>query len=206
MQSRIIAQALGGRAYLPPSVKDANLWLARVFNEMLKASSNGNDDEGDEMADVFDDSIPVVSPAMGFRDDLALVTVSLLERTKKNRLNIQPYLVTSSRELKRVTDEQIISVNGKEIALRVIPEGSEFLQRWRYSDIRRFLDGETVQPGEVFNTIHDLFTRYVDFRSPVESRILTLWTIGTYFYQMFPAFPYLALNGPKNSGKSTVLR
>jgi hypothetical protein len=276
-QSRIIAGALGGRAYLPqlpPSVKDANLWLARdkatsddaanllntaqnwllteinragnleglarddairelfthmdgldtflltqvkeamgrigvkarVFNEMLKASSNGNDDEGDDMADVFDDSIPVVSPAMGFRDDLALVTVSLLERTKKNRLNIQPYLVTSSRELKRVTDEQIISVNGKEIALRVIPEGSEFLQRWRYSDIRRYLDGETVQPREVFNTIHDMFTRYVDFRSPVESRILTLWTIGTYFYQMFPAFPYLALNGPKNSGKSTVLR
>ncbi|MFW5709593.1 MAG: hypothetical protein ACOCX5_05170, partial [Chloroflexota bacterium] len=277
VQGRVIAGALGGRAYLPqlpPSVKDANLWLARdkatsddaanllnnaqnwllaeinrvgnleglarddairelfthmdeldtflltqvkegmgkigvkarVFNEMLKASSNGDYEEGDEMADVFDDSIPVVSPAMGFRDDLALVTVSLLERTKKNRLNIQPYLVTSSRELKRVTDEQIISVNGKEIALRVIPEGSEFLQRWRYSDIRRFLEGEAVQPGEVFNTIHDLFTRYVDFRSPVESRILTLWTIGTYFYQMFPAFPYLALNGPKNSGKSTVLR
>jgi hypothetical protein len=28
----------------------------------------------------------------------------------------------------------------------------------------------------------------------------------TYFYTMFPAYPYLALNGPKNSGKSTVLR
>ncbi|MBZ0276111.1 MAG: hypothetical protein K8I60_08205, partial [Anaerolineae bacterium] len=276
-QSRVIAQALGGRAYLPQlpdGVKDANEWLARdsatpddaahllntapnwllaeidragsleglaredairdlfghldgldtfllarvkeamgkigvkarVFNEMVKMAS-GEDREGDDaMAEVFDDRIPVVSPALGFRDDLALVAVSLLERTKRNRLNIQPYLVTSSRELKRVTDEQIISVDGKEIALRVIPEGSEFLQRWRYSDIRRFLEGETVLPGAVFTTIRDLFTRYVDFRSPVESRILTLWTIGTYFYQMFPAFPYLALNGPKNSGKSTVLR
>jgi hypothetical protein len=29
--------------------------------------------------------------------------------------------------------------------------------------------------------------------------------IGTYFYTMFPAYPYLTLNGPKNSGKSTVL-
>src|SRR5690606_38666546 len=65
---------------------------------------------------------------------------------------------------------------------------------------------EMVEPGAVFNTIHDVFTRYVDFRSPVESRILTLWVIGTYFYTMFPAYPYLALNGPKNSGKSTVLR
>jgi hypothetical protein len=277
-QSRAIAQALGGRAYLPQfpaSVKDANIWLARdratpddaadllnkaqnwllaevnraanliglaredairelfqhagdldtftaaqfkeamnrigvkarVFNEVMKAASpNSNADEGDEMSEVFDDSIPVLSPAQGFRDDLALVTVSLLERTKKNRLNIQPYLVTSSRELKRVTDEQIISVDGKEIALRVVPEGSEFLQRWRYSDIRRFLDSETVQPGEVFTTIHNLFKQYIDFRSEIESRILALWVAGTYFYQMFPAYPYLALNGPKNSGKSTVLR
>jgi len=31
-------------------------------------------------------------------------------------------------------------------------------------------------------------------------------SVGTYFYTLFPAYPYLALNGPKNSGKSTVLR
>jgi hypothetical protein len=33
---------------------------------------------------------------LGFRDDLALVTVSLLERTRKNRLKVQPYLVTNT--------------------------------------------------------------------------------------------------------------
>jgi hypothetical protein len=78
--------------------------------------------------------------------------------------------------------------------------------RWRYGDMRRFLDGEIISPDEVFNGIHQLFTTYVDFRSEIESRLLTLWTIGTYFYTMFPAYPYLALNGPKNSGKSTVMR
>jgi hypothetical protein len=88
----------------------------------------------------------------------------------------------------------------------VIPDGSEFLMRWRYSDIRRYLDGETIQPGDVFSAVHDLFKTYVDFRSNIESRLLTLWTMGTYFYTMFPAYPYLALNGPKNSGKSTVMR
>jgi len=179
---------------------------ARVFNEMMKTSSIDRDDNDSDNAEVFDDSIPVLSPAQGFRDDLALVTVSLLERTKKNCLNVQPYLVTSSRELKRITDEQIVNIDQHEVALRVVPEGSEFLQRWRYSDIRRFLDGETIQPGDIFNSIHELFKRYVDFRTDIESRILSLWTVGTYFYQMFPAYPYLALNGPKNSGKSTVLR
>jgi hypothetical protein len=74
-----------------------------------------------------------------------------------------------------------LTIHDQEIALRVIPEGSEFLMRWRYNDIQRFLKGEEVHPGGVFRVIHDLFTTYVDFRSPVESRILTLWTIGTYY-------------------------
>ncbi|NDJ76038.1 MAG: hypothetical protein GYB65_07245 [Chloroflexi bacterium] len=180
---------------------------ARVFNTLLKVEQAKTAAvENDNPSDVLDDRIPVVSPALGFCDDLALVTVSLRERTKGNRLRIQPYLVTSGRELIRLNGQQILSIGGQEIALRVIPEGSEFLMRWRYHDIQRFLNGETIQPGQVFHAVHDLFTTFVDFRSPVESRILALWAIGTYFYTLFPAYPYLALNGPKNSGKSTVLR
>jgi DNA primase len=180
----------------------------RTFDCLLKlgqAQSKTNDTEG-ETTDVFNEHIPVLSPALGFSRDLALVTVSLRERTKNNRLNVQPYLVTSTREFIRLKDQQILTIQDQEVALRVIPEGSEFLMRWRYGDIQRFLKGEEVKPGDVFRTVHDLFTTYVDFRSPVESRILSLWTIGTYFYTLFPAYPYLALNGPKNSGKSTVLR
>ena len=180
----------------------------RAFNDLLKAgqAENKSHDAEEETTDVFNDNVPVLSPALGFSRGLALVTVSLRERTKNNRLNVQPYLVTSTRELIRLKDQQILTIHDQEIALRVIPEGSEFLMRWRYNDIQRFLKGEEVHPGDVFRVVHDLFTTYVDFRSPVESRILTLWTIGTYFYTLFPAYPYLALNGPKNSGKSTVLR
>jgi hypothetical protein len=181
----------------------------RAFDGLLKSGQTGGNmanGSKEEVSDVFNDNIPVLSPALGFSRGLALVTISLRERTKSNRLNIQPYLVTSTRELIRLKDQQILTIHDQEIALRVVPEGSEFLMRWRHSDIQRFLKGEEVQPGEVFRTVHDLFTTYVDFRSPVESRILALWTIGTYFYTLFPAYPYLALNGPKNSGKSTVLR
>jgi DNA primase len=278
-QAHLIAQALGGKAYLPQlpeGVKDANEWLAahhataddahamlnsakswlmseikrvgqleglaqedairdlfchvqdldpltiarfktmmtglgisaRAFNSLLKTTQvQGKVGESqEEKSEVLNDRIPVLSPALGFSDDLALVTVSLRERMKNDRLNVQPYLVTSTRELIRLKGQQILTINGREFALRVVPEGSEFLMRWRYRDIQRFLKGESVQPGAVFQTVHDLFSTYVDFRSPVESRILALWAIGTYFYTLFPAYPYLALNGPKNSGKSTVLR
>jgi hypothetical protein len=179
----------------------------RTFSEMFKAAqSQKTQTEGDDIPEVLSDSVPILSPALGFRLDVAMVTVSVIERTKGNKLNTQPYLVTSTRELRRLSDEQVITISNQEVALKVIPEGSEFLMRWRYSDICRFLDGETIQPGAVFAAIHDLFKTYVDFRSDTESRLLTLWAIGTYFYTMFPAYPYLALNGPKNSGKSTVMR
>src|SRR5690606_14287444 len=121
------------------------------FNSLLKAEqTNAADDLNDQPSAVLDDRIPVVSPALGFSTDLALVTVSLRERTKGNRLRIQPYLVTSGRELIRLNGQQILSIGEQEIALRVVPEGSEFLMRWRYRDIQRFLNGETISPGQAF--------------------------------------------------------
>ena len=156
--------------------------------------------------EILSDDIPLLSPALGFRRDVAMITVSVVERTKANKLNIQPYLVTSTRELRRLSDEQIITVNNQEIALKVIPEGSEFLMRWRYSDMRRSWKVKRFSPARCSTPSTIYSQQYVDFRSEMESRILTLWTVGTYFYTLFPAYPYLALNGPKNSGKSTVLR
>jgi DNA primase len=178
---------------------------ARSFNQLLKQTEEQQDKENGE-TQILSDEIPLLSPALGFHQDIALVTVSIIERTPDKRLRSQPYLVTSDRKLHRLNSEQILTLNGKEIALRVIPEASEFLMRWRIGDIQRFVEGEIVEPAATFKAVYETFTRYVDFKSNVESAILSLWTIGTYFYTMFPAYPYVALNGPKNSGKSTVLR
>jgi hypothetical protein len=60
---------------------------------------------------------------------------------KDRKLNIKLHLVTNSREMRRPTDEQIITLKGKEMALRVIPECCEFLMRWRFADIQRYLQG-----------------------------------------------------------------
>ncbi len=180
----------------------------RFFNDLLKAARTQQKQEKEETrsAEILSDDIPILSPALGFHESIAIVTVSIRERTANDKIITQPYVVTSNREMLRLDEKQIIKVNGQEVALRVMPEGSEFLMRWRHTEIQKYLSGDKVDPGDVFNVVHDLYTTYIDFRSPVESKILTLWTIGTYFYTMFPAYPYVALNGPKNSGKSTVLR
>ena len=176
---------------------------AGVLNALIKVGARSQPDTPEIL---IDDTLPVLNPVQDFCDDLALVTIALRERTKDNRINVHPYLVTSTRELIRVSDQQILTLGGREIALRDLPYGGEFLMRWRYNDIQRFLMGETVNPGELYTTLRIILTTYIDFQSDSDSHVLTLWIIGTYFYALFPAYPYLALNGPKGSGKSTVLR
>jgi DNA primase len=180
-----------------------------LFNDLLKACQEKLTPAvavaSQEGSQLLGDEVPLIAPALGFLPELAVVTVALLERTSTNRLQLQPYLVTSQRELVRLEEAQVITIAGQEIALRVLPEGTEFLRRWRYSDIQRFLAGESAAPRAVFEHVHGLFTRHVDFASPSDSQLVALWVIGTYFYTLFGAYPYLALNGPKNSGKSTLL-
>ena len=176
---------------------------AGVLNALIKVETRAQPDAPEILAD---DALPVLNPVQDFCDDLALVTVSLRERTKDNRISVHPYVVTSTRELIRLGEQQILTIGGREIALRDLPYGGEFLMRWRYSDIRRFLSGEMLYPGELYTTLRTMLTTYIDFQAERGSHILRLWVIGTYLFALFPAFPYLALNGPKGSGKSTMLR
>jgi len=59
--------------------------------------------------------------------------------------------------------------------------------------------------SDVFLPIKEVFEHFIDFANPVHSTLLTLWTIGTYMYPIFEAYPYLYIGGQKQSGKSKVL-
>jgi hypothetical protein len=130
----VYAQTLEGFALaeFKTMVEDLDI-KGRAFADLLKAAEpqQVEDKPDTDMPEALNDSIPILSHALGFQRDVAMVTVSIMERLKGNRLNIQPYLVTSTREMRRLNDEQIITINNQEVALKVIPEGSEFLMRWR---------------------------------------------------------------------------
>ena len=52
---------------------------AKVVNDLIRVSPTPSTDEPFTLVD---DALPVVSPAQGFSDDLALVTITLRERTQ----------------------------------------------------------------------------------------------------------------------------
>jgi len=69
---------------------------------------------------------------------------------------------------------------------------------------REYVVKNSVSPVQVFDLIYDVFDYYLDIEK--EKLILfTIYTIGTYFYKLFPTYPYLYLFGATESGKTKTL-
>lgn len=79
--------------------------------------------------------------------------------------------------------------------------------RWSYDGIVNFLNGasEAPQPHEVFDALLANLKRYVYHSDESSYTIDVLWAMGTYFYRLWNAYPYLALHGEKGAGKTTLL-
>lgn len=80
-------------------------------------------------------------------------------------------------------------------------------QRWSYDSIVAFLNGADTRPKahEVFDALMASLKRYVYHADEYSYTVDVLWAMGTYFYRMWNAYPYLALHGERGTGKSTLL-
>lgn len=79
--------------------------------------------------------------------------------------------------------------------------------RWSYNGMVAFLNGTSgrAAPHEVYDALLDNLRRYVYHADSSSYAVDVLWTMGTYFHQIFNAYPYLALHGHRGAGKTTLL-
>lgn len=89
-----------------------------------------------------------------------------------------------------------------------------FIQATRFNnEIRLSADrilniGQSVgqyTPRNTFKAIRSLLDDYIYFGDEQMKTMIALWVMGTYVFRLFPAYPYLHINAPKNSGKTTLL-
>jgi hypothetical protein len=175
---------------------------SRDYDRLLTAARNGKREP--EPAEILEGNYPLISPALDFLDDLAVVMVPLMTRSD-DRVDYQPYLVTSDRELIPLNGERMITVGGRPVILRDPPARLPGSARWAWADIQAYRQGDAPPPTEVLRGTERLLDEYVDFRDAGTSTVLALWVMGTYLYPVFEAYPYLALQGPKGSGKTKTL-
>lgn len=83
-------------------------------------------------------------------------------------------------------------------------------EKWNVSALQQFLSNytalkPTIDPKAVFEKITILAKRYGELEQEIDYYLLTAWIIGTYFYPIFYAYPFLNVKAPKRSGKSQCL-
>lgn len=155
--------------------------------------------------EVVADDARILKPGINFFDDVAVVTVPVYTRTSNDMdggsLGWSPLVVASDRTNKLLAGSTV-NVGEQQFEFARLPVTNEKLARWNYNGIEKFCAGESVDPARIFKRVVNLHNKYIDYRDEGAALTLALWAIGTYFYPMFPAYPYAELNGPKNSGKS----
>lgn len=79
--------------------------------------------------------------------------------------------------------------------------------RWSDQGIQDFLAGRTAAPktSDIIDLVADFFRQYVWFEDAATYELLAFWTLGTYIARSLGSYPYLSLNGIKNTGKSNTL-
>lgn len=79
-------------------------------------------------------------------------------------------------------------------------------QRWSHGSVERFLRKEsTGEVSKAFVGILQQLDTHIDLGAYENIETLALWILGTYLFRMFPAYPYIHLNGMAEAGKTKTL-
>ncbi|CUR51332.1 Putative phage protein, primase-like [Nitrosotalea devaniterrae] len=78
--------------------------------------------------------------------------------------------------------------------------------RWSHKDLRNWINTDQMaKPKDLFEKLNSIIRKYLEFDNDSTYAVLILWIIGTYFYRLFDAYPYLNFTGSKRAGKTKAL-
>jgi hypothetical protein len=142
-----------------------------------------------------------VRPALDFLTDqgIALVSLPLYQHGEPGA---HPYTII-------VTPDRRLCIPSSELSMRVtgLPLFIDSVSRWRETELRLFLESRYTPPGtaELFAQLVAVFDKYLDLASPTEAKLLSAWTMASYWTGLWQSCAYLKAEGQKASGKSRLL-
>ena len=153
---------------------------------------------------VFNGLSRKIHPAIGVIDDIAYVSVTLpciVQRENGTAERELPFLITSNRQ-KILCNHEVLSKLRLQLEYRVV----SFENRWSLESIKAFIaSAAKVDPVQIYLIVKEAWKTYIEFDNDIIYDFLTLWCIGTYFFHLFNAYPYVYIGGLKRSGKTKVL-
>jgi len=78
--------------------------------------------------------------------------------------------------------------------------------RWKTKDITNWInETELIDPKKLYELLDQATKKYIDFSEEYDYVYFNLWNIGTYFYELFDAYPGNDFTGTKRTGKTKNL-
>jgi hypothetical protein len=161
--------------------------------------------------------LPQVRPALDFVGTTMFITVPWLIQKKEMRkvkntegeveekefITREPatLCITSNREVFPCESDAFFNKNLQMIPM-IAPD-----PRWSYPSREAFLEGKITKQNVhlTYVRITGEYMKYVEYHHPATYSFLALWVIGTYFFPLFKAYPYIYFGGDKESGKTKSL-
>ncbi len=138
---------------------------------------------------------------------------------RKAYVGVWKDVIKEKRKVRKNGSEEVKRIFEKVLFL-VLEDGSEILGRDEYlfDNFGIHLSYKPVllqsgwsgillerSPPTIYLQLIGLLKEYIELKHDEFYDVVALWAIGTYFFHLFPAYPYLDLNGPKQSGKTKLL-
>lgn len=151
-----------------------------------------------------------INPSLDFLDGIMYVSQNLPFITENSEKEDKKFggmctaIITSEGRVLKLDKEAFFNgIDG--IKISSFPDRIE--NRWSTQSIQAFVRGVASKPSflDVFTKIRAKIEENIEFKDPRYYSLFATWVMGTYFFPMFPAFPYIYIMGTKRSGKSKLL-
>ena len=207
--------------------------LANIVSQVLVAQEEELTWQGEGVKYVIEATDGVVAPVHGFIFNYGLeliasdiVYAAVTKQLTDSRGNVkevktvEPFLVYAIFRNGIIVDRGyepplaykeeplMFNVSGRIVRVEVKTVGKTMLQTLMTTEtLRRFVKGEVSKPfPEIFRMVKEKLMKYVNFSwDPRLYDVVSCYIIGTYFYDMFPAYPRIHFAGPFGSGKTRAM-
>lgn len=186
--------------------------------KVTEASGVAQDDEGTAVNLLPD--VTFINPAQAYHDGIVYVarqtTRKELVQNKWGARQVdvnRPAVITSDRRILPMPQPRkddppgVVLYLDQDKRLALHSQVYQAAHAWSYDSMAAHVRGDApaVAPHEVYDAVYALFHKHLWHPNDDDYALDVLWTIGTYFHQIFDAYPYLNIHGQKGSGKTTIL-
>ncbi len=149
-------------------------------------------------------------PSLDIKNDILILGFRFISKNKEEE---NFFLIVKEGEIPEIFRDDTIKYQGEEYYIEKRGRKLAHIEeRWGINEVNEFIKScqtrgiiTLKKAREVFDGIKELLKKYTELKNEDDYLLITAWILGTYFFPIFSAYPFLFVKGPKGSGKSQLL-